>query len=107
MSDPTARRGDNITALVKNMIESNRGWSEKQIKTFLFEKYRYGVTEQTLDKIFEQLKTHGIIYGKKSTKPPYIWFFPMVKMEALRSLKQNAHKEWSLKEVWSEYSWEM
>lgn len=88
MSDPTARRGDNITALLQAMIDSNKGWSEKQVKAFLFKKYRYGVTEQTLDKILLQLKEHGIIYGKQSTKPPYVWFFPAIKMEALRATQE-------------------
>jgi len=89
MSDPTARRGDNITALLESMIESNRGWSEKQVKKFLYEKYRYGVTDQTLDKIIDQLKVYGIIYGRKSTKPPYIWFFPSIKMESVKASKTD------------------
>jgi len=89
MSDPTARRGDNISSLLEKMIKSNKGWSKDQITEFLFKKYRYGVTEQTLDKIFEQLKQHGVIYGRKTKNPPYIWFFPSIKMEALREQKQE------------------
>lgn len=68
MSDPTARRGDAINALLDAMRKSRRGWSKRQIKDFLFERYRYGVREQTLDLIFNQLKDHGIIAGKPARK---------------------------------------
>lgn len=82
MSDPTARRGDNIKRLITAMKQSKKGWTDNQIKTFLFRQYRYGVSEQTLDRIFEQLKLHNVIYGKKkedkrSHMPAKILWYPL------------------------------
>lgn len=76
MSDPTARRGDNITAMLDAMKKSAAGWSKGQMKRFLFERYRYGVREQTLDMIINQLKDHGLIYAKPIRKGAnvYRWF---------------------------------
>ncbi|MDH5199614.1 MAG: hypothetical protein OEW93_01900 [Candidatus Bathyarchaeota archaeon] len=76
MSDPTARRGDNITALLEEMKRSGRGWTKRQIKSFLFERYRYGVREQTLDMIIDQLKDHALIYAKPARKGAniYLWY---------------------------------
>ena len=81
MSDPTARRGDNIKRLLEEMKSSKKGWGETEIKDRLFELYRFGVTEQTLDKIFLQLKNHSIIRGiKKECKrkhlPPTVLWYP-------------------------------
>jgi len=67
MSDPTARRGDNITALLDTMKNTNRGWSNFQMKKFLFVRYRFGVRKQTIDQIIQQLKDNKIIIGKKIT----------------------------------------
>ena len=65
MSDPTARRGDNITALLDAMkLTPNEGWTKNQIKKFLFIRYRFGVRKQTLDQIFQQLIDNGILFGK-------------------------------------------
>ena len=68
MSDPTARRGDNITALLDTMKRSKKGWTKRQMKDFLFERYRYGVREQTLDMIINQLKDRNKIYGKPTRR---------------------------------------
>ncbi len=64
MSDPTARRGDNITALLDAMRKTDKGWSKFQIKKFLWVRYRYGVRKQTIDQIFQQLIDNHIIFGK-------------------------------------------
>jgi hypothetical protein len=76
MSDPTARRGDNISALLDAMRQSKRGWTKNQMKNFLFERYRYGVREQTLDMIINQLKDRGKIYAKPIRKGAniYLWY---------------------------------
>ena len=68
MSDPTARRGDNITALLDTMKRSKKGWTKRQMKDFLFDRYRYGVREQTLDMIINQLKDRNKIYGKPTRR---------------------------------------
>ena len=67
MSDPTARRGDVITNLLEWMHkkQKQKGMTKKQIKDFMFHRYRYGVREQTLDKNFQQLIDHGLIYGMR------------------------------------------
>ena len=64
MSDPTARRGDNITALLDTMKTTKKGWSKFQMKKFLFVRYRYGVRKQTIDQILQQLLDNKIIIGK-------------------------------------------
>lgn len=64
MSDPTARRGDNITALLDAMTKSGKGWSKFQIKKFLLVRYRYGVRKQTVDAIFQQLIDNKILIAK-------------------------------------------
>ena len=79
MSDPTARRGDNISALLEAMKKSKRGWTKRQIKRFLFERYRYGVREQTLDMIINQLKDHALIYAKPIKKGANIYLWHAVK----------------------------
>ena len=38
------------------------------MKDFLFERYRYGVREQTLDMIINQLKDRSKIYGKPTRR---------------------------------------
>ena len=81
MSDPTARRGDNITALLEAMEQSKRGWTRNQIKNFLFERYRYGVREQTLDMIINQLKDRGKIYAKPIRKGANVYYWYVVKFE--------------------------
>lgn len=76
MSDPTARRGDNIMALLKEMIKSKRGWTKTEMTDFLFMRYRTGVREQTLESIFNQLRDRAIIYAKPVTKhsPNLRWY---------------------------------
>lgn len=76
MSDPTARRGDNIMAMLKAMKKDKNGWTKRQILDFLFVRYRAGVTEQTLESIFNQLKDRGIIFAKPVRKGTniYRWF---------------------------------
>lgn len=76
MSDPTARRGDNIMALLKTMQKSKKGWSQSGMLDFLFMKYRTGVREQTLESIFNQLKDRGIIFAKPKSKnsPILLWY---------------------------------
>lgn len=69
MSDPTARRGDNIKQLLTEIKKSRRGMFEQEIKDRLFELYRFGITEQTIDKIFEQLKNHNVIVGTPMKRP--------------------------------------
>lgn len=76
MSDPTARRGDNIMALLKTMKESKRGWSKTEMTDYLLLRYRAGVREQTLESIFNQLKDRGMIYAKtiKKHSPILRWY---------------------------------
>jgi len=64
MSDPTARRGDNITALLDAIKNTKRGWSKFQMKRFLFVAYRFGVTKQTIAKIIQQLIENKILIAK-------------------------------------------
>jgi len=64
MSDPTARRGDNITALLDAMKSRDWGWSKFQMRKFLLVRYRYGVRKQTIDQIVQQLLDNKIIIGK-------------------------------------------
>lgn len=78
MSDPTARRGDNISALLQEMKKSKDGWTGNQIKNFLFERYRYGVREQTLDQIIMQLKDRGLIYKKPIRKGANVYRWHLV-----------------------------
>lgn len=79
MSDPTARRGDNVTALLDAMERSKRGWTKRQMKDFLFDRYRYGVREQTLDSIINQLKDRGKIYAKPISKGANIYRWHVIK----------------------------
>jgi len=76
MSDPTARRGDHVTALLDAMKRSRRGWSKQQMKTFLFKRYRGGVREQTLDAIIAQLKDHTMIHARRIRKHAniFLWY---------------------------------
>ena len=64
MSDPTARRGDNITAMLDAMKKSKRGWSQFQMTKFLLVRYRFGVRKATIDGIIQQLKDSKIIISK-------------------------------------------
>ena len=82
MSDPTARRGDVLSALLNEMRKSGRGWRKEEVKTFLFERYRMGVREETLEAIFNQLKDRDKIYAKpvKKGSPIMVWF-PMQEVE--------------------------
>jgi len=73
MSDPTARRGDNIMAMLKAMKKNKNGWSKRQMLDFLFLRYRAGVREQTLENIFNQLKDRGIIFAKPIRKGANIY----------------------------------
>ncbi|MEM2102896.1 MAG: hypothetical protein QXM22_05225 [Candidatus Bathyarchaeia archaeon] len=76
MSDPTARRGDIISALLNEMRKSKRGWRKEEVKTFLFERYRFGVREETLEAIFMQLKDRLKIRAKPIKKDSSIllWY---------------------------------
>ena len=76
MSDPTARRGDNVMGLLKTMKQSRRGWPKGEMLDYLFISYRAGVTEQTLERIFNQLKDRGLIYAKtiKKHSPVLRWY---------------------------------
>jgi len=76
MSDPTARRGDIISALLEEMRKLRRGWKKEEVKNFIFERYRYGVREETLEAIFVQLKDRCKIYGKPITpnSPILLWY---------------------------------
>jgi len=84
MSDPTARRGDNITALLDAMKRTKKGWSKFQMKKFLLIRYRYGVTKQTIDKILQQLFDNKIIIGKPiSPESTVVKFYVNPKAEEL------------------------
>jgi hypothetical protein len=85
VSDPCARRGDNVTALLQAMQESKRGWTKREIKDFLFVRYRAGVREETLENIFTQLLDRDIIYGKPKTKGSnvYVYFVDTQRLEKL------------------------
>ena len=76
MSDPTARRGDNVMALLKAMKKSKKGWAKSEIKDYLFISYRAGVREQTLESIFNQLKDRGLIFARtiKKHSPIIRWY---------------------------------
>ena len=75
MSDPTARRGDNIMSLLEAMTKSGRGWTRREIQDFLFVRYRMGIREETLQSIFNQLLDRGIIYGKPKTPTSNIYLY--------------------------------
>jgi len=85
MSDPTARRGDNVMALLEAMDKSKRGWSEREIKEFLFIRYRMGIREETLQSIFNQLKDRVIIYAKPTSKGSnvYRWWVNKERLQQL------------------------
>jgi len=89
MSDPTARRGDVIMALLETIVRSGRGWTRKEIMDFLFVRYRMGVREETLQGIFNQLLDRGIIYGKPKTPTSnvYVFFVNVQVLEALTGVK--------------------
>lgn len=89
MSDPTARRGDVIMALLEAMVRSGRGWTRKEIMDFLFVRYRMGVREETLQGIFNQLLDRGIIYGKPKTPTSnvYVYFVNTQVLEALTGVR--------------------
>ncbi|MEM2975837.1 MAG: hypothetical protein QW821_05410 [Candidatus Bathyarchaeia archaeon] len=75
MSDPCARRGDNIMALLQAIQDSKRGWTKREIKDFLFARYRAGVREETLESIFNQLLDRAILYGKPKTKGSSVYVY--------------------------------
>lgn len=52
------------------------------MKKFLFERYRYGVREQTLDMIINQLKDHGKIYAKPVRKGVNVYLWHAVREES-------------------------
>lgn len=85
MSDPTARRGDIITALLEEMHRSKKGWSKKQVLDFLFARYRFGVRQETLESIFGQLKDRGILYARPVQKGSanLVWFVDIETVERL------------------------
>jgi hypothetical protein len=84
MSDPTARRGDNITALLDTMKNTRRGWSKFQMKKFLLVRYRYGVRKQTIDAIIQQLLDNTIIIGKPiKPKSSILLYFPNPQAEEI------------------------
>jgi len=75
MSDPCARRGDNVMALLETMQKSGRGWNRREIMDFLFVRYRMGVREETLQSIFNQVLDRGIIFGKPKTAGSNVYFY--------------------------------
>jgi len=75
LSDPTARRGDNINALLQAIHDSRKGWSEWQMKTFLFERYRFGIREQTLHSIVKQLTDRKILIKKPIRKGVNVFLY--------------------------------
>lgn len=79
MSDPTARRGDNITAMLEAMKKSGQGWTKSMMKRYLFMKYRYGVRKQTIDMIISQLTDHGIIIAKPIKRGANIYLYYVTK----------------------------
>ncbi|MEM2911599.1 MAG: hypothetical protein QW146_03755 [Candidatus Bathyarchaeia archaeon] len=85
MSDPTARRGDNIMALLEAMHKSQRGWFRREIQDFLFVRYRMGIREETLQSIFNQLLDRGIIYGEPKTSGSNVFVY-FVNAQALEQL---------------------
>jgi hypothetical protein len=85
MSDPTARRGDNIMALLEAMHKSQRGWLRREIQDFLFVRYRMGIREETLQSIFTQLLDRGIIYGEPKTPGSNVFVY-FVNTQALEQL---------------------
>jgi len=89
MSDPTARRGDNIMALLEAMNKSGRGWTRREIQDFLFVRYRMGIREETLQSIFNQLLDRGIIYGKPKTPTSnvYLYYVDTRVLEMLTGIK--------------------
>jgi hypothetical protein len=95
MSDPCARRGDNVMALLENMVKSGRGWNRSEIMDFLFVRYRMGVREETLQAIFNQLKDRGIIYGKPKVPNSniYVYFVNTQVLEALTGVKLPKEEE--------------
>lgn len=46
------------------------------MRAYLYRQYRYGVTDQTLDKIITQLREHDVIYAKPIRKGAnvFLWF---------------------------------
>jgi len=75
MSDPTARRGDHLTALMNAMTESKRGWTRGEMKRFLFRRYRGGVRKQTIDGIIADLLDNNWIIGKPRTKRSNVYVY--------------------------------
>jgi hypothetical protein len=75
MSDPTARRGDNVMALLQAIVNSGRPWKKQEMLSFLFMRYRAGVREETLESIWRQLLDRGIIYGKPISKGANIYVY--------------------------------
>jgi len=92
MSDPTARRGDNIMALLQKMADSQRGWRKQDCLSFLFLRYRAGVREETLESIWRQLLDRGIIYGKPVEKGAniYLYHVDQDRLEQLTGVKLKA-----------------
>lgn len=95
MSDPTARRGDNIMALLEAMHKSQRGWSRREIQDFLFVRYRMGIREETLQSIFTQLLDRGIIYGQPKTPGSnvFVYFVNAEALEMLTGIKLPREQE--------------
>lgn len=75
MSDPTARRGDNITALLDHMVAKNSGWSKRMMSSFLAKRYRGGVRRQTIDGIIQDCIDWGWITGKSKSGARNILFY--------------------------------
>lgn len=100
MSDPTARRGDNVQALLeamrKDISKNGRGWAKRKMKKFLLKSYRFGVRDQTIDAIIKQLVENDQIVGKPlSPHSPLILWYPTVEsnIEYERENKRGKEKE--------------
>jgi len=89
MSDPTARRGDNVMALLQAMVNSRRGWNKRECLDFLFRRYRFGVREETLEGIFNQLKDRGVLFAKPKAKGMnvFLWWVNTEVLEQLTGVR--------------------
>lgn len=63
MSDPTARRADVLNQLLyaMNQTQGNKGWTLRQVRKYIFKRYRGGVRDQTIDLAIKQMKDLGFL----------------------------------------------
>ena len=64
MSDPVTRRARAIEALIRNMLESDCGWTEIEASKFLVKQYGYGLRLNTAVGIVRELAKLGVLYVK-------------------------------------------